>query len=116
MVLIGRQTYSSLSADASREFGDIKTNIDDLEPLLQQLLSLLGEVEPHSLHRRCVGLVNMDIPNGPAEGRLRQIRVFLAPDRVVKDKDTDGAGPIIVLAKSKPKSVLRQGYCVWCWG
>ncbi len=71
----------------------INTDIDDLEPLLQQLIGLFGEVVPHSLHGRRVALIDVHITNRAAKGRVGEIRVLLAADRVVEHKDASSPGP-----------------------
>jgi hypothetical protein len=56
----------------------------------------------------------VDIPDRPAKGRLGQIGVLLAPNRVVKDEDADGAGSDLVSAKLTFESVLQiLGLCVF---
>ncbi len=79
-----------------------ETDVDNLEPLLKQLFSLLGEVVPHSLDRCLVGLVDVHIPDRASESVLGKVGILLAPNRMVKDKDPSGPSPVLLFSKRRP--------------
>ena len=82
--------------------------VDDLEPLLQELLGLVGQMVGYPVDGRLVGLVDVDALDGAAlvgrgGGRLGHWvlgapivrdcrRRGRAPDRVVEDEDLGGPG------------------------
>lgn len=78
------------------------TNIDDLEPLLQQRLGLVREVIPHSIYRRRVRLVNVHAPDRAADGGVWIARL-LAADCVVEDEDP-----------GSPRSECRESWLSAC--
>lgn len=79
-------------------------DIDDLHAALEKLVCLVGQMVRHAGQRRFVALVDVDLLDGAAEGRLVCCSDGAAADGVVKDEDAVSSGSILGLAG-----------CYWSW-
>jgi hypothetical protein len=72
---------------------DRPPDVDDLVPALEEFGGFVGEVVGDAVFACCVGLVDVDALDGPAELSGGTAFVFrLAADRVVEDEDFGATG------------------------
>jgi hypothetical protein len=88
---MGRHTFSLVSTSWGK--GGRRRYVDDLDPVLEELLGLVGEVVGYAAERGFVGLVDVNALDGAAEGwAVGGAAVFLlAADGMVEDEDAGSA-------------------------
>lgn len=108
---MGRQTYSNSSARKRGRAAAVKIYVNDLEALLEKLVSLVGQVVLDAVLRSAIRLVNVDSLPRPAELSSPIADVGrCAADCVVKDENA-GCSGAEEGCQDNGDSLFEQGVC-----